>query len=168
MVGLQAPKHSLLPWGSLELTHRGSQLLQECEHGGDEVCGILRPDGAVAAEPEHPAGELGRPGGSTLSLEPGLLAPTYPHLPTLESSPSASTWPPKVQTAQLGQGLGTFPWRKADSREPRESPSQRGPSHPTRYTHNKESLPEMPPETGSPQKDPCGARGLGVGLWSCF
>ena len=61
-MGLEAPKRSLLPWGFPELTHRGSQLLQERERGGDDVCGVLCPDGAKAAEPEHPTGELGWPG----------------------------------------------------------------------------------------------------------
>lgn len=62
MVGLEAPNRSLLPQDSPKLTHRGSQLFQERQQRGDEICGVLCPDVAIAAEPEHPAGKLGHRG----------------------------------------------------------------------------------------------------------
>ena len=111
-MGLEAPRRSLLLWGSLEFTHRGSQTLQERERGGDDVCGVLRPDGAKAAEPEHPTGELGGRGQDT---EFGVWPPC-PHI-SPSPHPQELTWslslpptpPTKVQSVQQRQGPATFP-----------------------------------------------------------
>ena len=166
-MGLEAPRCSLLLWGSLEFTHRGSQTLQERERGGDDVCGVLRPDGAKAAEPEHPTGELGGRGQDT---EFGVWPPC-PHI-SPSPHPQELTWslslPPTPPTLHQGPERAAearacdFSWRKSDFREP----LQREARHPTRYTHHRESLLEVPPETGSPQKDPRRARGAGG--WSAF
>lgn len=48
--------------GVPEFTHHRSQMVQQGERGGDEVCGILQPGVAMATEPEHPTGELGQSG----------------------------------------------------------------------------------------------------------
>lgn len=39
-------------------------MVQHCERGGDEVCGVLQPGVAMATEPEHPTGKLGQLGGA--------------------------------------------------------------------------------------------------------
>jgi hypothetical protein len=58
--GRLRPPDDLPPLGLPELTYHRSQLVQECERGGDQVCGILQPGVAMAAEPECPAGKLGQ------------------------------------------------------------------------------------------------------------
>lgn len=139
---LEAPSSSVLPGSSLEFTHHGSQLFQECEQGGDEVCGILRPDGPITAEPEHPAGKLGQPGGSGLRLEPGLLAP----VPPAELTCSLSLAP---QTAQLREeprccvheGLRTVPAEKLTGGSQDEALPRGDLPSPTRYTHKRKSFP---------------------------
>lgn len=94
------------------------------------------------------------------------VRPPCPHISPFPH-PQELTWslnlPPTPPTLHQGPDRAAearawdFSWRKSDLREP----LQRKARHPTSYTHHRQSLLEVPPETGSPQKDPHRARGAG-------
>lgn len=90
-MGSPSLSHSTPPSSEFpEFTHHRSQMVQQGERGGDEVCGILQPGVAMATEPEHPTGKLGQSGEQTERRAAALC----PYI-TLQSSPSAPAWAPK-------------------------------------------------------------------------